>query len=588
VSATSPPRVTVYRRLARLIKPHWLRVILASGCAAAVSGLTAANLWLAQQVLDRIFIEKNWGLLFAITAAIPAIVVVKRLCQLGYVYLMSSTGNRIVTDLRDGLSRHILKLSLTFHSKHSTGTLMSNVTNDVGQMQRAVSVVKDVIQQPLTLVALIGFAFYQNWRMALTAIAVLPLGYYPLIRLGRRLKRLSHAGQQRIAELSSALQETFSGISVVKAFGNEEFEADRLRNINQRYYENTMKATMVSEFAPALMEVLGALGAAAVIAYGGYAVITGQMTTGAFFSFLAACFLMYAPVRIASGANNTILAAAAGAERVFAILDLETEEGKDQGRRDLEGVTKGIEFRDVWFRYEGAERDALSGLTLEVGAGDVIAIVGSSGSGKTTLVNLLPRFIEPTRGALCIDGVDLREFRLASLRARIGIVSQDVILFDDSVRNNIAYGMPDVTDADVVRAAEAAHAHAFISRLVNGYGTVIGERGVMLSGGERQRLAIARAILRNPPILILDEATSALDVESESIVQRALANLMANRTTFVIAHRLSTVQRASRIVVLDRGRIVEQGTHQALLALGGIYANLYRLQFEPEARYAGS
>ncbi len=582
-------RVTVYRRLLRYVAPYWSRFVGASLCAVGVSALTATNAWLVKPVLDEIFVQHNTAMLAILPFAIVAVAVAKRAFQFAHVYLMGYTGNRIITDIRDALYQHILRLSLPFHTVHSTGTLMSNVTNDVAQMQRAVSgVVKDLVQQPLTLVALTAVLFVQNWRMALIALALLPLGYYPMIRLGRRLKRLAHAGQERVAELSSILQETFSGIRVVKAFGAEAFEAERVRDTNLRYFQNTMKVTTVSELSPALMEVLGAIGGAGVIAYGGYAVISGQITTGAFFSFLTAAFLMYAPIRILSAANNTILAASAAAERVFAILDVETEETKDRGRRELAGVKDGIEFRDVAFTYEGAERTALEGVTLRVRAGDVVAIVGASGSGKTTLVNLLPRFIDPTKGAIAIDGIDVQEFTLPSLRRCIGVVSQEIVLFDDSVRNNIAYGLTGVAEADVVRAAEAAYAHPFILRLPAGYDTVIGERGVTLSGGERQRLAIARALLRNPPILILDEATSALDPESEAIVQRALANLMANRTTFVIAHRLSTVQRATRIVVLDRGRIIEEGTHDTLLARPGAYSHLYRMQFEPETRYAGS
>ena len=324
---------------------------------------------------------------------------------------------------------------------------------------------------------------------------------------------------------------------------------------------------------------MGVIGVVGIIWYGGEQVIQGTMTPGAFFSFLTAVFLMYNPIKRLATANNTIQQALSAAERVFTVLDVPTEAAHDTGSRGLDGVRSAVELRGVSFQYEGVETWAVQGISLTVRPGEVLALVGSSGAGKTTLVNLIPRFYDPTAGAILIDGVDLREIRLAALRRQIGIVSQETLLFDDTVQNNIAYGKDEVTDEEIIEAARAAFAHEFIMRLANGYETLIGENGVKLSGGERQRLAIARALLRNPPILILDEATSSLDTESERMVQMALANLMKGRTTFVIAHRLSTVQRADRIAVLDRGRLVEVGRHEELLACGGTYQRLYQMQF---------
>jgi subfamily B ATP-binding cassette protein MsbA len=380
--------------------------------------------------------------------------------------------------------------------------------------------------------------------------------------------------------MASALQEALAGIRIVKAFGREDTEEQRFRENNKALLRAVMKSLQVSSLGSSHLEVIGVAGVAGIIWYGGYLVIHGTMSPGEFFSFLTAMFMAYTPLRKLGGANNVLQQALSAADRVFAVMDLKNEEALDRGREELTPIARALEFRSVAFQYEGSETPALSGIDLTIGRGEIVALVGSSGSGKTTLASLVPRFYEPTGGAILIDGRDIRDCTLRSLRRQIGIVSQDTVLFDETVRYNIAYGREEAADEQVVEAARAAYAHDFIERLPDGYRTKIGENGVKLSGGERQRLAIARAILRNPPILILDEATSSLDSESERVVQLALANLMKNRTTLVIAHRLSTVQNATRILVLDRGRIAESGTHEELLRRGGLYKRLHAIQFQ--------
>ncbi len=570
----------LYLRLLHFLRPYWMRLIVAAACSGLVAAFTSAYAWLVQPVLDEIFISRNTTWLIILPVALIVVSALKGIASYGQTYLMVYVGSRIVTDIRQQLFSHLMRLPVGFHLKNPSSRMMSRVINDVNLIQNAVSgVLKDLFQQSLTFLMLLGVVFYQNWQLTLLSIVVIPLSVYPIIRFGNRLRRIATIGQERTADMSTALQETLTGIRIVKGFTREVTEDQRFARINQAYFRTWMKSTQVSAITSPVLEAIGVIGVAGIIWYGGSQVIRGTMTPGTFFSFLTAVFLMYNPIKRLASSNNIIQQALSAAERVFAVLDVETEAATDTGVRGLDGVRTSIELRGVSFRYDGVETWALRDISLTVRAGEVLALVGSSGAGKTTLVNLIPRFYDPTEGAILIDNVDLREIRLAALRRQIGIVSQQTLLFDDTVRNNIAYGKDGITDEAIMEAARAAYAHDFIMKLPNGYDTPIGENGVKLSGGERKRLAIARALLRNPPILILDEATSSLDTESERMVQMALANLMKDRTTFVIAHRLSTVQRADRIVVLAGGRVVEIGCHDDLLARGGTYQRLYQMQF---------
>ena len=568
-------------RLVRYLRPYRLRLTAAFVCSGLVAAFSGAYAWLVKPVLDEIFINKNETLLVALPLALFVVSVLKSGFNYGQNYLMNYVGNQVITDIRQELFGKMIRLPVGYHDANTSGRLVSRVVNDVTLMANAVAgVLKDIFQQGLTFLAMLGVIFYQNWQLAGLSIVIVPLAVVTMVRMGKRLRALAASGQERMGDMASTLQETLSGIRVVKAYGREEAEAERFRQSNKAFLNTTMKAIQVSSLGSSHMEVIGVVGVAAIIWYGGYLVINGTMTPGAFFSFLTAMFMAYTPIRKLSGSNNTIQQALAAAERVFNVIDLKTEQEEERGQLTLPPITQSVSFQDVTFHYDGQSLPALTDVDLTIRAGEMIAVVGSSGSGKTTLVNLLPRFYEPTAGRILIDGVDIQSYKLASLRAQIGIVSQEVVLFDDSVRNNIAFGRRDATDEQIVAAARQAYAHDFIHRLPQGYQTVVGERGVKLSGGERQRLAIARAILRDPPLLILDEATSALDTESERVVQLALANLMQNRTTVVIAHRLSTIQRADRIVVLDRGTIVEMGTHDMLMARGGQYKRLHAMQFQ--------
>jgi ATP-binding cassette, subfamily B, bacterial MsbA len=565
----------------RYLKPYRFRLGAAFVCSALVAALSGAYAWLVKPVLDEIFINKNETLLFILPLALFAVAVLKSGFSYGQNYLMNYVGNHIVTDIRQELFGRMVRLPVSYHDSNTSGRLVSRVINDVTLMANAIAgVLKDIFQQGLTFVVMLGVIFYQNWKLGGLSLIVIPLAGVTMARMGKRLRVLGKSGQEQMGDMASTLQETLSGIRMVKAYGREAAEAERFKESNKAFLGTTMKAIQVSSLGSSHIEVIGVVGVAVIIWYGGSLVISGDMTPGAFFSFLAAMFMVFTPLRRLSGSNNTIQQALAAAERVFGVIDLVTEQETDRGQLVMPPVARSVVYQDVTFLYEGQAVAALSDVDLVIPAGQMVAVVGSSGSGKTTLANLLPRFYEPTAGAVLVDGVNIQSFTLASLRAQIGIVSQEVVLFDDTVFNNIAFGRQNATEAEIVGAAKLAYAHEFIERLPQGYATMVGEKGIKLSGGERQRLAIARAILRDPPLLILDEATSALDTESERIVQLALSNLMAHRTTLVIAHRLSTVQRADRIVVLDRGTIVETGTHDELLLRGGQYKRLHALQFQ--------
>jgi subfamily B ATP-binding cassette protein MsbA len=568
-------------RIVAYLKPYWFRLLLAFLCSGGVAALQGVTAWLVGPVLQEIFIDRNPNLVVLLPLILLGVTVLKALFSYGQSYLMGYVGQWLIADVRQQLFIHIVRLPIRFHDANSSGRLMARVVSDVNEMANAIpSVLKDMFQQGLTFIVLISVAFYRNWELASVVLVLLPLSSYVLIRVGKRIRNLSRRGQESIGSMASVLKEAFTGIKIVKAYGQEEKEGERFALMNNAFRRVQVKSSQASAISSPMLEIIGACGVAFIIWYGGGLVIAGEMKSGEFFSFLAALFMAYAPVRKMSGANSAIQRALAGGKRVFSVLDLDSELAKDEGKELLPPITRQLTFSDVSFIYEGARDRSLDKVNLTVEVGEVVALVGASGSGKTTLVSLVPRFYRPTEGHVSIDGIDIRLADRSSLRRQIGIVSQETVLFDDLIRNNIAYGRPDATEEQIIEAARAAYAWEFIERLPQGLETFVGENGLKLSGGQRQRLAIARAILRDPPILILDEATSALDSESEKLVQQALANLMKGRTTLVIAHRLSTVQHADRLVVMQRGRIEEIGTHAELLKKGGLYTRLYQTQFQ--------
>jgi subfamily B ATP-binding cassette protein MsbA len=573
----------IYLRILKFVRPHWPRLLAAMVCMGGVSAITAAFALLTKNALDDIFINKDRFMLTVIPLVVMGLGVIKGFFSFGEGYLMNYVGQRVVADLRQRLYSHLQTLSLSFFDRTPTGVLMSRITNDVNSIQGAVSdAVTGMIKDVFTAIGLIGVVFYRDWLLALVAIFVFPLAAFPFIKFSRKLRKISRRALETIAYISTFLQETIIGHRIVKAFNMEAYENSRFNDANERYFKYLMKRVKVRALSNPVMEWLAYLGIGAFVWVGGYRVISGAMTVGDFFSFMTAMALLYDPMRGISKVNLLIQEGIVAARRVFDILDLNPEVTDVPDAGVLPVFSREIEYRDISFGYN--DEMVLKGINFTVKLGEKVALVGSSGAGKTTIVNLLPRFYDVTKGMVMIDGVDIRQVTLKSLRDQIGVVSQQTLLFNDTVRKNVAYGRPDIPEGEVIKAARMADADDFILKLPQGYDTVIGEQGVILSGGQRQRISIARALLKNAPILILDEATSSLDTESEREVQAALDRLMQKRTVLVIAHRLSTVRHVDRILVLSGGKIIEEGTHKQLMALGGEYKKLYDLQFQDEDR----
>jgi subfamily B ATP-binding cassette protein MsbA len=599
-------------RLLLYVRPYSFYSLASVVLMATVGAMAAFRIMLVKPIFDQVlspdsprtdvlsfhipYIGRDFSLRFLVpnhfhnswdivAYALVMSAIIKSVCDYTGTYMINYAGFGMITDLRNDLYNAVLRRSVGFFQKHTTGTLLSTLINDIERVQTAMSsVLGEFLQQFFTLVFMIVAVISLGGKMAWILLLFIPVVISSARRIGKRVRQTTRKGQDKLAEIQNILHETITGNGIVKAFGMELWEMNRFRRAARRLFRANLKSVSVQAISSPLMDAIGSVAIALLLFIGRRQIIAHNMKTGDFIAFLFATFSLYDPVRKFALFYNSFQQALGASEEIFKFMDAQDDVREKKRAVPLKGFKDSIRFEDVGFAYEsdGEVKQVLHGIDLSVQRGEILALVGPSGAGKSSLVNLIPRFFDVNQGRILIDGHDLRDVTIESLRKQIGKVTQEVVLFNDTVRNNIAYGQPDVPLARVEEAAQMALAHDFILRMEHGYDTVIGEKGVRLSGGERQRLAIARAILKNAPILILDEATSALDTESEAFVQAALANLMQGRTVFVIAHRLSTVRNATRIAVLEAGRVTEIGTHDELLAHSGTYRRLHDLQFRTD------
>lgn len=556
--------------------PHIWRLLAAMLSGLILSGINGAIAWSIQPIMDSLFVKKSSGFLLFLPLGVIALFSMRGLFTFFTNYLMNSIGAKIVRSIRQGIFNRLLALPISFHQKTSSGTVVSKILNDVGLLQNTVAfTIKDFFVQGSTVIVLAVVAITRRWDLALLSFVVVPLIIFGIGKFGKRMKKTGMNTRLLIAKITSILHESLQGMKIIKAFTMEKEMSKRHEGALTDHYRSIMRETRINEFSSLMAEVLGGIGIAIILLYGGHLIIADKMTPGAFFSFVAAILMMYTPLKRLSRVFNDFQQGRNVIERVKDIVVVAPEK-KDGLQKEIKGH---IVFENVSFKYPYTEDYALKDINLQIMPNEIVALVGYSGAGKSTLADLIGGFWYSTDGNIYIDGVNTKDLSINSLRTHIGVVTQDVVLFDDTIKANILFGRPNATEEQMIKAAKDAYAHEFIMELPEGYETKIGERGVRLSGGQKQRITIARAILRNPSILILDEATSSLDIESEEKVQKALERLMEGRTTIVIAHRLSTVRKATKIVVMSRGRIIQHGSHEELLKQGGLYQELYSMQF---------